>query len=229
MRPIKFITLATWMVEHLTFGPRNEALSGDLLEELQLGRSVAWYWRQVLIAIAIGASNLASEVALPAVFAVAWTMLYPAWRFAGGDIFSFVVSDPWNAHSWPSSALLEVGFGVIPAVTFVWAGFLVYLLCRRELIRELLPIQLVQALSTSLTVLLAVTLAMVKHLRDPNVDLILVTRPDFYARIHFFNVSIPLCFSLLAALLFTLSHRPRARRREHRLHKPTFPQTDPML
>jgi hypothetical protein len=32
MRSIKSIAFANWMLEHLTFGSDNEALSGDLLE-----------------------------------------------------------------------------------------------------------------------------------------------------------------------------------------------------
>jgi hypothetical protein len=46
--------LVTWLVEHLIPGNRNEALAGDLLEQFSQGRSVAWYWRQALIAILIG-------------------------------------------------------------------------------------------------------------------------------------------------------------------------------
>ncbi len=40
--------LATWMLEHLTFGCRKEELAGDLCEEFRSGRSEGWYWRQVL-------------------------------------------------------------------------------------------------------------------------------------------------------------------------------------
>ncbi len=54
MKPVKFASLAAWMVEHLTFGPGSEALAGDLLEELRHGRSAQWYWRQVCTAIAAG-------------------------------------------------------------------------------------------------------------------------------------------------------------------------------
>lgn len=43
--------LATWMLRRLIVGPHSEALQGDLLEGWRGGRSKAWYWRQVLIAI----------------------------------------------------------------------------------------------------------------------------------------------------------------------------------
>lgn len=44
--------LGVWLLEH--FGPEInlEALTGDLLEGLSQGKSRAWYWRQVLTAIA---------------------------------------------------------------------------------------------------------------------------------------------------------------------------------
>lgn len=46
--------LATWLIEHLIPGSRNEALAGDLLEQFGQGRSALWYWRQVLVAILVG-------------------------------------------------------------------------------------------------------------------------------------------------------------------------------
>jgi hypothetical protein len=35
----------------LVVGPHSEALEGDLLEGWRGGRSRAWYWRQVLVAV----------------------------------------------------------------------------------------------------------------------------------------------------------------------------------
>lgn len=46
--------LATWMLEHLTFADRDDALAGDLLEEFRCGRSALWYWWQVASAVVIG-------------------------------------------------------------------------------------------------------------------------------------------------------------------------------
>ena len=47
--------VATWVLTH--FGDRNEVIAGDLIEEYRRGRTAAWYWRQVLIAILVGCGN----------------------------------------------------------------------------------------------------------------------------------------------------------------------------
>jgi len=83
MKSIQSIAVATWMLEHLTFGSDHEALSGDLLEEFQRGRSTAWYWRQALSAIGVGLLRKSATYALPLLFATAWSTLYPAWRAIG--------------------------------------------------------------------------------------------------------------------------------------------------
>jgi hypothetical protein len=69
--------LASWMLEHLLWGGRNEALAGDLLEEFQRGRSVAWYWRQVFGAIL---ASFSSEVR--ADWVMVWTIAFTvAWVY----------------------------------------------------------------------------------------------------------------------------------------------------
>jgi len=50
-------SIAAWMLKHWTPVPCGDALAGDLLEEFRSereGRARVWYWRQVLLAIAIG-------------------------------------------------------------------------------------------------------------------------------------------------------------------------------
>lgn len=49
--------IATWLLEHI--GRKNPSLAGDLIEEYRHGRSIAWYWRQVLIAIIVTPSKAA--------------------------------------------------------------------------------------------------------------------------------------------------------------------------
>lgn len=70
--------LATWMLDHLLWGERNEALAGDLLEEFQRRRSVAWYWRQVIGAIF---SSFSNEVR--ADWVMLWTIVFSfVWAYA---------------------------------------------------------------------------------------------------------------------------------------------------
>src|SRR4030095_16256717 len=57
MTPTEPPLMATWLLEHI--GRKNPSLAGDLLEEYRQGRSVAWYWRQVLIAIVLRPSKAA--------------------------------------------------------------------------------------------------------------------------------------------------------------------------
>ena len=53
MRSRRAPATATWLLERLHCGSRNDSLTGDLMEEYEHGRSRIWYWKQVLIAIAV--------------------------------------------------------------------------------------------------------------------------------------------------------------------------------
>ena len=44
--------MADWLLRRFASGPKRESLMGDLHEQYQRGRSVAWYWRQALGTIA---------------------------------------------------------------------------------------------------------------------------------------------------------------------------------
>jgi hypothetical protein len=57
MKPSKPPVLAAWLLEHAGFSTSNGAIAGDLLEEFNRGRSAAWYWRQVLVAIVVGCAT----------------------------------------------------------------------------------------------------------------------------------------------------------------------------
>ena len=64
--------LLRWM------GPRDEALIGDLLEAYQGGKTDRWYWRQVLVAIVVGARDAVRSHPLPALRAIAlgWLVVW---------------------------------------------------------------------------------------------------------------------------------------------------------
>lgn len=201
------VAFAGWILEHFTFGSHNEALAGDLLEELHSGRSASWYWRQVFAAIAIRVCEALRASAVPLIFSAAWTMLYPAWRFIASDRLIHATPDTWSLLAWPCSALAQISYGVVPGVMFVWLGFTVYLLLRRERTGY----GLIRGFSQSLTALLVATIILVLYLKDPKADLEYVTRDDFYLTFHLWNVSIPLILSLLAAL-FALPRTARINR-----------------
>lgn len=89
--------VATWLAHRLVLGPRRESLLGDLIEQYRQGRSGHWYWRQVLIAIAVGtAHDLAAHkwLALRAL-TIGWTLYYlssfPV-TWAGG------MAETWVSH-----------------------------------------------------------------------------------------------------------------------------------
>jgi hypothetical protein len=78
---------ATWLLEHAGSRYRRESLAGDLIEEYRAGRSDAWYWRQVLWAIAASVGHAVRAV-LPA-----WLALLTWWGVL--LLFSFL----WK---WPA-------------------------------------------------------------------------------------------------------------------------------
>ena len=55
MKAAKPPALATWLLEQ-TRCSATDAVAGDLLEEFHRGRSAGWYWRQALMAIAVGSA-----------------------------------------------------------------------------------------------------------------------------------------------------------------------------
>lgn len=212
MKPRESVAITTWMLEHLTFGFHSEALSGDLLEEFRSGRSAGWYRRQVASAIAVGVFRKSRDYALPLVFSTVWSMLYPAWWLSIVKVWSTqTVFERWATIDWPYSTSLHGVGEIIPAVTFVWLGFFVYLMLCTEVAHELSRLRLFASLSISFNVLLMTTIGLWMHLKSSGIRLSYVARENFYSDSHLIAISIPLALSLLSAILFALS-----RAREHR-------------
>jgi hypothetical protein len=199
MKPIPPVALATWMLEHLTFGSRNESLSGggDLLEELRSGRSAGWYWRQVASAIAVTLSGKSRAYGLPLVFSAGWCILYPAlWPSIMSSRLAQTMLERMAAHDWPCSSSLQFVSGVTPAVMFVWIGFFVYLTLHHRAGRQFSALRVLGSLSISLNVLFVATIA--QHLGNSGLDVRIVSRENFHS--HLVVLSIPPALSLFSAL-----------------------------
>ena len=213
--------LATWLVEHLTFGLTTEALAGDLVEEMQKGRSAGWLWRQVLTAITAGLLNRLRDSAAPLVFCVVWTSLYPGWNLLCRAMLENARPENWETAAWPWSALLPLSYGMVPALAFVWVGFRVYALARPAAVERLTARRVLWGLSASLNVLLSFTVLLLRHFKGSRVDLGALEREDFYSAFHLLWISVPLALSLLAALWSTTMQVPRLGRKQG-LRPPKF-------
>jgi hypothetical protein len=84
--------LAVWLLRRLCPSRNREAITGDLLERLGEGRSGGWFWRQVLVAILVGASlqfRLWTEICVAAagtalIWCVPWRRVFPIDAMSSG-------------------------------------------------------------------------------------------------------------------------------------------------
>jgi hypothetical protein len=214
MKPIPSIILATWMLEHLTLGSPNESLSGDLLEEFSCGRSVGWYWRQTLSAIAITLSSKSRAYVLPLVFSAGWSILYPAmWLSITKSQLTQNLLGRMATHDWPYSTGLHFVGATTPAAMLVWIGFFLYLASCNQVGRQLSMLRILGSLSISLNVLFVATIG--QHLRNSDIDVRNVSGKNFNS--HLVALSIPLALSLFSALVCAL---PPVRRRHRNADSP---------
>lgn len=124
--------LATWVLEHLTPGDRDEALAGDLLEVFRTGRSDAWYWRQTLGALlAAWNSHLTTRWSL-LIFAALWCSLAPAWTLLMDRLGDGIraVAATWELD-WPLADLFRTGSWIVLNFAFLWAGIALYVVSHR--------------------------------------------------------------------------------------------------
>jgi hypothetical protein len=162
MKQMKPPFIASWMQEHLTAGPGNEALAGDLLEVFRCGRSRGWYWRQVLGAIVISGWREIVNHANVMLFAALWSMLAPAWLLVVGNTEErFNISERIWQMDWPWSTVCDVGLLLAVNVLFIWAGIVLYLIPHLFAARNLRPRSLFKGILASLPVLIAIWAALV--------------------------------------------------------------------
>jgi hypothetical protein len=124
------------MLRHLTALDRDEALDGDLLEEFRLGRSNAWYWRQVLAACGVSWTRSLRERSSLLIFALIWSGLAPAWTLIVDrlETNSHEFGQMWKLN-WPFSILAEFTTWIGMDVIFLWAGILLYVLVQPRAIK----------------------------------------------------------------------------------------------
>jgi hypothetical protein len=127
MRRTQPPSFATWMLEHLTPGERDEALTGDLLESFRSGRTSGWYWRQAFGACVAGWLNHLRERRSLLVFAVIWSLLAPVWiavqdRIENGSLVS---GQMWRMDG-PFSGFSSYALWLVLNLSFIWVGMLLY-------------------------------------------------------------------------------------------------------
>jgi len=105
-------------------GPREQSLVGDVFEEYDAGRSKAWFWRQVIAAIAYGAAREIRRVPGRTVVAVTVGWAVAAAVFLLGDRIA-----PWLAgFFWQWSQQAAYADGVwwpfyVGALIVTYGGF----------------------------------------------------------------------------------------------------------
>jgi hypothetical protein len=119
--------LPTWMLEHLKGGGSHEALAGDLIQEFHRGRSVVWYWRQVLAVILIGWLTSIRDHRNLVVFTVLWSILSPGWTVVAMRIVERQ-AEAWHIWrlDWPWSSLCSTAMFFAPGLIFIWVGVSFY-------------------------------------------------------------------------------------------------------
>ena len=114
MKSSKPPAIATWLLQHLGDGVKNEALTGDLLEELSQGRSAGWYWRQVVAALFASFWKRSRILWVAAGFTVVWICVIDAssqWliHISHSHLFEGLIS--WGlTFAWPLSEVYAITF-----------------------------------------------------------------------------------------------------------------------
>ena len=110
---------ATWLLERLYAGEKSESLIGDLMECYGHGRSGAWYWRQVLAAIALSFCKEVRGHIFLAIRAVVtgWAAFF-LFRFISFGMLSRL--HLW-LHLYHKVPLFFVGYAAAPLTFLPWA------------------------------------------------------------------------------------------------------------
>jgi hypothetical protein len=219
MRPKDPPTIATWMLEHLTLGRKNEALAGDLLEEFRRGRSATWYWRQVLVAIVVGIpGELRSQ--WPAMFyATLWAIPVPAYSFLA---VRRLLETPFFARrwqlDWPYSTICDLILWYGSQLLYIWLALIVYFALFSLATRMVNLERLAGSLWKSAFVFIAVSVGQIALFvllpRHPGhgIDMRRITALRLITDPGFLEFRLPFFFTLFLSIWMTLSRidkRPR--------------------
>jgi hypothetical protein len=158
MRRTEPPSAATWILHHFKLGRCNDALAGDLMEEFRSGRSVGWYWRQVLAATAIGFLKEIVDHQFVFAFAVLWSMLAPAWLLIiSGIAQHFNLSARIWQLDWPWSTLSYMALLLLANLIFIWTGIALYLVAHLSMTENLRVALLSRGILASIPVLFALS------------------------------------------------------------------------
>lgn len=201
---------ARWLMEKLTFGSASDSLAGDLLEEFRSGRSLSWYWRQVLAAILVsGLRELRGRRSIFG-FALLWSALTPALylnysRFLSHSSF---LDKLWSLP-WPWSTICAMAVYLGPDLLVLWIGMALYLSLHFCIKRELGFPRLGRGLLVSLVFYVLLMLAVVvMPNRGSGIDLRTATVTSLLCDPYFMLLRIP---GLLSLILATWVALPRSR------------------
>jgi hypothetical protein len=112
--------LAIWWLRHACPGSDNDALTGDLIERFGEGQTRGWFWRQVLIAFAVGVLGeirrrwpyfcyAAAGTAMPAIL---WKSLHGA----GFRLHWWTLPWPWSQLVIELSPSVLLALAALPAL-----------------------------------------------------------------------------------------------------------------
>lgn len=125
---------AIWLLQHLCTGSHNQALTGDLVEKLRGGRSRGWFWKEVLIAIAVGVLGEVQRHWPHFTYAIAGTTIAALlWKTVEGVpavLHWWALPWPFSqlAFEWSRGALLALAAlpvlatGLVIDRSFRWVG-----------------------------------------------------------------------------------------------------------
>lgn len=177
-------SLATWLLEHLALGGKNEALTGDLLEDFRRRGSAAWYWRQVSMAILVGCSKELRRRWIGIVFAIVCSSAIP-WEEV------FLHARFWSLlHvglklAWPVSLIYQISVLTLLDAVAILAAFSVYL----GVMKSFTPLRFFKGLFAALLIV---------SLGNIGLTFLWVLRPPTF----FFHIAwrLPVFFGLVLAI-----------------------------